>query len=279
MISIVTPSYRQLDWLRLAVASVKDQSGVEVEHIVQDAGTDGIKELFDEATSRHPVNYHPYLIVETDAGMYDAINRGLARARGDICAYLNCDEQYLPGALARISEFFAKSPEIDIVFGDMILVDQEGVPLSYRRMVRPTLHHTAHAHLNTATCSMFFRRSLFERGFHFDPAWKTIGDAVWVTALLRARIRMSTLPAPLAIFTQTGGNLGAAGLSRAEIERWKSSHRTHSLSTAAAVFWLRVRKLFAGAYRTRKVEVDIFTSASPEKRQKMAATVGFGWVS
>ena len=100
MISIVTPSFRQLDWLRLALASVADQQGVEVEHIVQDGGS--------EAETLAPMAANPIvrLFSEPDDGMYDAINRGLRRTRGEICGYLNCDEQYLPGTLAKVTEIF-----------------------------------------------------------------------------------------------------------------------------------------------------------------------------
>ena len=53
--------------------------------------------------------------------MYDAINRGFAKASGDILAWLNCDEQYLPGALAKVADHFARHPRTDILFGDIIL--------------------------------------------------------------------------------------------------------------------------------------------------------------
>ena len=99
MISIITPSFNQIEWLRLAVASVADQEGVEYEHIIQDGGTDGIKEIVQSEFGN--LGKRLQVFVEKDAGMYDAVNRGLRRASGEICAYLNCDEQYLPGTLAR----------------------------------------------------------------------------------------------------------------------------------------------------------------------------------
>ena len=73
---------------------------------MQDAGTAGVREIFEQATrsSAHD-HYNAQLFIEKDAGMYDAINRGLARTHGEICSYLNCDEQYLPGALAKVAEF------------------------------------------------------------------------------------------------------------------------------------------------------------------------------
>ena len=87
--TIVTPSFRQLNWLKLCAASVDDQQGVEVEHLIQDAqsGPELAQWVRDHSRAR--------LFVESDTGMYDAINRGFRKATGDIVAWLNCDEQYL----------------------------------------------------------------------------------------------------------------------------------------------------------------------------------------
>src|SRR4029077_2170698 len=133
--SIVTPSFRQLDWLRLAIASVADQEAVITEHIVQDAGSEGIHEFFQSHAAANDTQHSVKLFVERDAGMYDAVNRGLTKARGDICAYLNCDEQFLPGTLRRVATFFDRRPDVDVLFGDAILIDNRGNPISYRRTV------------------------------------------------------------------------------------------------------------------------------------------------
>ena len=276
MISIVTPSFRQLDWLRLALASVADQQGVEVEHIVQDGGS--------EAETLAPMVANPIvrLFSEPDDGMYDAINRGLRRTRGEICGYLNCDEQYLPGTLAKVTKFFAAThPDVEVLFGDLVVVDAKGRPISYRRTILPTTRHIRHSHLNTTTCATFFRRELLNRGFYFDPNWKTIGDAVWVDNLLKQGVKMATLPEALAIFTITGKNLGDSPTSRAEVQQWKSgSNAGAQFQTKAVVLWHRIRKAAAGAYRRRRVEIDVFTLQSPDKRQHVVGSnVGFHWPS
>ena len=98
--SIITPSFRNSEWLKLCVASVADQSGVKFEHIVQDACSD------DGTQHWLPGDSRVKAYIEKDGGMYDAVNRGYRRATGDILSYLNCDEQYLPGALAAVKSFF-----------------------------------------------------------------------------------------------------------------------------------------------------------------------------
>ena len=254
------------------MASVADQAGVEVEHIIQDAGSEGNLEWLVSKG-------HVRLFIEPDAGMYDAINRGLRRSTGEICSYLNCDEQYLTGTLAKVARFFVAHPEVDVLFGDIILINSDGRPLSYRRTVLPTLRHLRLAHLNTATCATFFRRSLLERGFYFDPQWKTIGDAVWMETLIRHGVSMATLYEPLAVFTFTGRNLGSTEMSRTEALNWKGRPFGQGVLKKLAVkFWHRIRKALAGAYRRRRVEIDIFTPASPAQRQHIVKdNLGFGW--
>jgi len=114
---------------------VADQE-VEHEHIVQDAGSD------DGTLDWLPNDRRVKAFVEKDQGMYDAVNRGLRRATGDILAYLNCDEQYLPGALAAVNGFFNQHPGVDVLFGDVIMVDGEGRYLYHRKMQTPLKYHS-----------------------------------------------------------------------------------------------------------------------------------------
>ncbi|MGI8959776.1 MAG: glycosyltransferase [Bryobacteraceae bacterium] len=281
MISVVTPSFRQLDWLRLAIASVADQEGVESEHIVQDGGTDGIAESLRIHFGDLIADRRLQVFVEKDAGMYDAVNRGLRRARGEICAYLNCDEQYLPDALHTVEQFFDQHPTTDVLFGDAILVDAGGVPVSYRRAIRPTLAHLRLADLNTLTCATFFSRRLVQAGHLFPTHLKIAGDQLWIFELLKAGAKMAVLPRPLSIFTFTGSNLSQNEQAAAEKFGWlPGDERPRRWATPLVVGWHRLRKFRAGAYRRRNVEMDIYTRQNPQHRTRVAAQrVGFQWPS
>src|ERR1700685_140160 len=118
--SIITPSFRNSNWLKLCIASVVDQQGVEFEHIVQDSCSD------DGTQDWLPQDPRVKAIIEKDAGMYDAINRGYRRATGDILAYLNCDEQYLPGALKAVRDFFEANPGVEVALAGTIVIDAGG---------------------------------------------------------------------------------------------------------------------------------------------------------
>lgn len=100
-ISIVMPSFQQAAFLEEAVRSVLDQEGVEVELLVLDPGsTDGSRELLLELEKEYGERLQ--LHFAPDEGQADAINRGMAKARGTVLAWLNSDDRLRPGALSRI---------------------------------------------------------------------------------------------------------------------------------------------------------------------------------
>jgi glycosyltransferase involved in cell wall biosynthesis len=256
--SIITPSFRNNAWLKLCVASVADQQGVSLEHIVQDAGSDD--GTLDWLTTDSRVR----AFVEKDAGMYDAINRGLRRAQGELCAYLNCDEQYLPGALAAVKECFAVHPDVQMVFADAVVVDGSGQFMAYRKVTLPSPSHVRSCHLPTLSCATFFRRSL---GVFFDSRWRAVGDAAWMLEVLRRGSRMAVLRRYTSVFTATGRNLGAT--PGAQREKLQLRDAGPLWVRALQPVWTvrhRLAKWRAGCYRQGPFSYAIYTQAAPEGR-------------
>ena len=318
--SIITPSFNQLDWLRLCVASVKDQvktpdSGfriqdeggsparppfaqnpkskinnpkstisppLAVEHIIQDAGTPGIEEFareigadfyrdgqFISPASFRISNYSLTIYCERDAGMYDAINRGLLRATGEICAYLNCDEQYLPGTLGRARGFFEASGETDVLLGAAIVVHPDGSYLCDRRVSIPgRLHTLVSGNLSIFTSSTFFRKSsIVDRRLLFDPEWRVAGDGVWVLSLISANIRMAAISEPLASFVFSGENLSFQKSASSETARLLQMAPVYArIGKPAILAAYRLKRLLSGNYSLPPHTYEIFTQESPDKR-------------
>jgi len=272
-VSVVTPSYKQLPWLKLCIASVADQQGVSVEHIIQDAQSGPELEQWVRKNSK------AHLYVEADSGMYDAIDRGFARATGDIVCWLNSDEQYLEGTLQKVVRYFENHPEVDVLFGDALLIGNTGTLLSYRRTIFPNLKHIQLSHLNVLSCATFIRRSVLERGHWLDIRWKAIADAVWVVDLLKAEIPMAILNEPLSVFTITDKNLGQTSLALAETERWQQETLSGKRWLRSGfVWWHRLNKFFGGAYWPRSINTRLYTLSSPNERvTRSASFLGFNW--
>jgi len=263
--SIITPSFEGAGWLPLCLASVADQA-VQLEHIVQDAGsTDGTQELL----SRHS---GIRAFIEKDDGMYDAINRGLRRAGGDIVAYLNSDEQYLPGALAQVEACFAENPAVDIVFGGFVVTRADGSYICSRKVLAPHALHTRICHLSAFTCGLFFRRRIIERfGLYFDPSYRQLGDAEWVLRAIASGAKMARLEAFTSVFTDTGENLGLRASARAERERLLRTAPLWQQKLAPLVaLQHRLRRFLAGIYFQRPFVYEIYTRSSSSKREHFA---------
>ena len=259
--SIITPSLRQLPWLKRCVRSVADQAGVEVEHIVQDAGSGPELEAWLRGHSQAKV------VVEQDRGMYDAINKGLARATGEVCAFLNCDEQYLPGTLARVAKAFAEHPDADLVAGNFLVVDAEQRLLAFRKVtpLRPAMILTDH--LYAFTCALFFRRRLLDEGLWFDAELQDVADGEWVARVLARGHRAVLVPEYLATFTFTGGNRSVGEVARAERRRAQAILPLHwRLAAPALRAWRHLEKWRAGSYRSRPIQYEVFVGENDEKR-------------
>lgn len=270
--SIVTPSFRQLEWLQLCSTSIADQPGVTVEHLVQDAGSGAEMEAWAArwTTARPPGTFR--FVAEKDAGMYDAVNRGLRRAAGEILAYLNCDEQYLPGALAAVDRYFSAHPAVDVVFGDVVIVQGDGHYLCSRQVLVPARWHTQICHLGTLTAAMFFRRRMLdEHGLFFDPAWRDNGDSVWVLEALRRGLRMAVLRHFTSAFADTGENMNTKPNAIAEQVRLRASAPRWAQRLAPVwVLQHRLRRLLAGVYLPKKLQYAIYTAEHPRERQTFA---------
>lgn len=259
--SVVTPSFRQSQWLKLCVASVADQ-GVEVEHIVQDAcSDDGTLNwlLTDPRVKAYP---------EKDAGMYDAVNRGLRRVSGEILSYLNCDEQYLPGALQAVGAYFERHPEVEMLFGDCLVVGPKGEFICYRKVQKPSKHHVMVSHLPTFTSSTFFRRSVLDQhGLFFDSQWRDVGDAAWVLRALDKRVRIGILGKFLSAFADTGANMNMGANAQREKKLLADMAPAWARKLALALVWRhRFNRLIRGAYRQKPFDYAIYTLATPNNR-------------
>jgi glycosyltransferase involved in cell wall biosynthesis len=260
--SIITPSFRSSGFLKLCIASVADQH-VELEHIVQDSCSD------DGTLDWLPGDRRVRAFVEKDSGMYDAVNRGLKRSSGELLAYLNCDEQYLPGTLAAVSEFFDTHPKVDVVFGDCLVVDAAGGFICYRKALLPLKHHIMVSHLPTFTCATFFRKTLLDNsGLFFDSKWRDLGDAEWVLRLLDAGVPMAVMRRFTSSFADTGNNMNLSpNALREKQAMFDSAPGWARRLKFALVGQHRLRRLFGGIYSQKPFDYAIYPAGDLMKRE------------
>lgn len=255
--TVVTPSFGQLPYLRLNAASIADQrdAGADVEHIVQDGGSkDGTREWL---LTRPDIRG----IAEADSGMYDAINRGIRKGEGDVFSWLNCDEQYLPGTLNAVHDFFQQHPKADMVAGDTIVIGADGTYHCHRKAVVPTKGILRLGRTPVQSSSLFFRAKLVtgSDAVLFDPQWKAMGDWAWLKALNDRGAHMLRIPRFLSTFVDDGGNLG---MSPQAIKETRSVYGALSPRHRATEHVVRgadyARKFMDGYYSQKPFDYAIY---------------------
>jgi hypothetical protein len=190
--------------------------------------------------------------------MYDAINRGLARSAGEICAWLNSDEQYLPNTLSKVAEIFQQRTNLDVLLGDAILLNSSLNPVCYRRIMVPSLWHTRLDHLHSLSCAMFFKKSSLPNP-PLNPRWKVISDAVLMEHFLVNRKNIHACRLPLAAYAFTGQNL-SADKNCNELQQWWAETRCPPRALKRlVVIQNRFRRLLAGAYQNFQLNTKIHT--------------------
>lgn len=208
-ISIVTPSYNQAEFLEETILSVLNQRYANLEYIVVDGGSDdGSKEILERYASRLA-----WWVSEPDRGQVEAINKGMARATGEICAFLNSDDLYLPGALALVADYFERHPDCQWLCGDTIFFG-EGHPTHHFRTTlprRPVDGLTWQFHAPQP--GMFWRRS--DQPLRFDPTLNYCFDHDLYLRLLLKGISCHYLEHPLAAY-----RLHAASKTVSETDRF-----------------------------------------------------------
>jgi len=191
-ITIVTPSFNQGQFIEETICSVLDQNYPKLEYIVVDGGsTDQTIEVI-----RKYERQFSYWVSEKDRGQVHAINKGLARATGEIFGFLNSDDLYMPGTFAVVGEYFEKRPETGWVCGDTTMFE-EGRPDELIETVVPkSAAHCLSWAYTAAQPGHFWRRELLADGF--DEAWPYDFDHDLYVRLLLAGHKCKYIPRPFA---------------------------------------------------------------------------------
>lgn len=238
--SIITPSFNQAAYLRDCLESVVENAkcemrnakfemrreqdskagkpcgGLQVEHIVMDGGsTDGTVEVLEnwkaESRKQKTEGYTFDYVSGPDGGQTEGINRGMARATGEILAYLCSDDFYEPGALARVARVFEAHPEADFVYGDYFFLEGDS---GWKRRKKAGCFDGRRLMWNNflGQPAVFWRRDIWERLGPLQVDLRYCMDyAFWLKCV---HARWEYLPEPLATMRQhaeakTSASLGA----------------------------------------------------------------------
>jgi hypothetical protein len=293
--------------IRTFEPSHSDGCAISIEHIVQDGGSEGFPEFASQILESEKVTmcegkkagasqnlptfppshlptYQLQMHSEADSGMYDAINKAWEKGEGDVYSWLNCDEQYLPGTLAKVARYFEKHSEIDAVCGNYIVVDADGHPLAARRDIPLRKAYITNGFLYAGSCTCFYRKRLRDRGLlKIDSSFRYSADADFVLRLLDAGVRFGRIDDYLSLFGVGGDNLSFSREMDEESEAVKSKYGRSPYPLARKA-WMACRhgeRLMRGCYRREDVTYAYAINERPEYEKREASRLNprfeFDW--
>ena len=236
LVSIVTPSFNQGEFIDETIRSVLEQDYSNIEYIVIDGGsTDNTLSILQRYGDR--LNW----ISEPDEGQSDAINKGWRMASGEIWAWLNSDDVYMPGAIRAAVEAMAKYPEAGMVYGNSIHIDRVGNPLKvhqpaegYRRL--PWLKD--HIPPNIPQPAAFMRADIVDQVGYIDANlnYAMDYDLFFRIAKVAPITRISRVQAKMRIYVGTKSSMNVLDNHREKLLVLKRYQRWWFLS---AEYWFR----------------------------------------
>jgi GT2 family glycosyltransferase len=237
--TIATPSYNQAAFVQATMRSVLEQRGVRIDYIVQDgASTDGSREHIAALAEAYANHEAPTRVIqwqsEPDKGQADAIRRAFRHTDcgpDDIMGYLNSDDLLMPGALAYVADYFARHPEVDVVYGHRVNIDESGFEIG--RWITPRLRcDDLRLHDLIPQETLFWRKRIWDKVDGMDPTFQFAMDWDLIMRFREAGARFKRLPRFLGLFRvhprqKTQSWIGDIGL------REMDKIRTHALGRPA----------------------------------------------
>lgn len=195
LVSIITPSFNQARYIEATIQSVLTQDYPNIEYIIVDGGSqDGTVDVIKKYEGRIA-----WWVSEKDKGQTDAINKGFARAQGEVLAWLNSDDTYEPGAISAAVKYLQEHPEAGMVYGDCNFISETGRVIGRFGSAQTDyrLLRQGYAHIPQQT--MFFRADLWKQVGPLDPSFYFAMDYdLWTR--LAARTELKYVPQTWANF-------------------------------------------------------------------------------
>jgi len=237
-ISLVTPSYNQGRFLSETIGSVLGQGYPLLQYVVQDGGSkDGSAELIQNyASSLHAWESAP------DRGQAHAINLGFQKTSGEIMAWLNGDDLYTPNTLWKVAQFFQDNPQVDVVYGHRLIINEHGHQIGSWIMPEHNDEILSWADYVPQE-TLFWRRCAWEKaGGGLDESFYFAMDWDLLLRFRRDGAKMVCLPALLGCFRvhesqKTSQELGHRGKEEMEFLR----QRVHGRIPSDAEVWRNIK--------------------------------------
>jgi glycosyltransferase involved in cell wall biosynthesis len=175
LISILTPSLNQDEFIEETILSVIRQNYPQLEHIIMDGGS---SDSSIEIIKKYENNYDLKWFSEADSGQADALNKGFRLAKGDIIGWLNSDDLYEPNIIGEVVEFFLNHPNVYVLYGNCTIINEKSEILRINKgsYTRKKLLEFWKGYYGLNQPSIFYRREVFNIIGLFDVKLNFVMD-------------------------------------------------------------------------------------------------------
>lgn len=237
---MVTAVFNRAETVAAALASVHSQSWPTVEHVVIDGGsTDGTLQILKAQSEKLA-----FLVSERDGGIYDALNKGIARCTGDVVGFLHADDLFESAeSLARVAAAF-EDASVDAVYGDLVYVRKDDTTRVVRQWTAGAFHPRQLSRGWMPPHPTFYvRREVYLRLGGFDTRLRIAADYDCMLRFLCAGVKLKYIP-----HVQVRMRLGGASNRSLRSVLRKSSEdyvalRRNGVGGATALLWKNISKL------------------------------------
>ena len=244
LVSIVTPSYNQAAYLKATMESVLNQDYPAIEYIVVDGNsTDGSQKIIESYAKRLT-----WWVSEPDQGQADAINKGFKRAKGEIIAWLNSDDMYLPWTIPDVVDAFNTYPNAGLIYGDAVSCNHEGRLLNELRFDSWNVENLLQFNI-ICQPSVFMKRSIVEKIGYLDPTYHFFLDhQLWIRIARDHKIIHYPRIWAVSRYHQEAKNVTMAS-SQVGTEVYRILDWAENEPDLAAIVVKNHRKTWSGAYQ------------------------------
>lgn len=219
LVSIITPSFNQGQFIEETLKSVASQTYKNYEHIIIDGGsTDETIKILKKYKAKYPDKIK--WISEKDNGQSDAINKGFKMAKGEILTWLNSDDYYFPYTLEKVVNFFKDNKSCFWLSGDYIVVNEEGKEIHslvrlYKKFLRTLLFKSTIYVANFINQpSTFFKKEVFEKVGRLNIKLHYEMDYEYWLRMIKAGYKNYYLNSPLSYFRVHRGSKGGSDFEK-----------------------------------------------------------------
>lgn len=252
LVSIVTPSYNQAEFVEATILSIQNQTYPFVEHVVVDgASIDGTVEILKKYEDKI------VCVSEPDNGETEAMNKGITMARGEIIAFVSSDNTLEPGAVEKVVSFFTEHPEVDMVSGGCKSIDKNGKVLEV--IYPPDVFSVKHLIRKLGSYGMpepatFIKKNVLEEVGGFDEKMKYVNE-VDLFIRIGMHYNVAHIPYILANVRQNPESISLRKSKelRAEFRMLSKKHLEPSIGNFILIVYLDLKRFLFHKMREKNI--------------------------